>query len=232
MNLKWSVVIPAYNEAEQLPALLEALKLQTLPPAEVIVVDNASSDDTARVAERLGARVLRCARPGVAYARQLGLEAATGEWVATTDADSVPESGWLLALDRAARSGSGAVGLYGPMQFLPLEGRVTPVQARLSGHGYRSFLGVMAALGRPNTGGANMAYSRSAALLCGGYPAVEAREDVLLGLALQELGEVRYVPEARVHTSARRLNRGWGPFLWQHIRNLAGRTSGYFDRSP
>ena len=232
MNLKWSVVIPAFNEAQTLPALLQALKLQTLPPAEVIVVDNASSDDTAQVAGSLGARVLHCPRLGVAYARQLGLEAATGEWVATTDADSLPEAGWLHALDRAARSGTGVVGLYGPMQFLPLEGRVTPGQARLSGHGYRAFLGVMAALGRPNTGGANMAYSRSAALLAGGYPGVEAREDVLLGRALQGLGEVRYVPEARVHTSARRLSRGWGPFLRTHIRNLAGRTSGYFDRSP
>ena len=164
----------------------------------------------------------------MAYARQLGLEAATGDWIASTDADSWPETGWLEALETAMRPGT--VALYGPMQFLPLPGRVSARAARLSGAGYRVFLGVMAALGQPNCGGANMAFSRGAALLVGGYPAVEAREDILLGLALKRLGRVQYAPEARVHTSARRLDRGWGPFLQTHIRNLAGRTSGYFDR--
>ena len=100
---------------------------------------------------------------------------------------------------------------------------------RLSGLGYRAFLSVMAALDRPNCGGANMAFSRMAALMVGGYEDVEAREDILLGAALGRLGEVAYVQGALVHTSARRLGRGWGPFLGQHIRNLAGRTSGYFD---
>jgi glycosyltransferase involved in cell wall biosynthesis len=223
----WSVIIPARNEAEILPALLQALQAQTRRPDEIIVVDNASSDDTARVAASLGARVLHCPRKGVAHARQMGLEAARGEWIASTDADSQPETGWLAALEAAIQSNT--VALYGPMQFLPLRGKVGPVGARLSGVGYRAFLGMMAALGQPNCAGANMAFSRTAALLAGGYPEVEAREDIVLGLALKRLGAVRYVPGARVHTSARRLNRGWGPFLGQHIRNLAGRTSGYFD---
>jgi glycosyltransferase involved in cell wall biosynthesis len=210
-----------------LPALLLALKSQTRPPAEIIVVDNASSDDTAQVAARHGARVLHCAQRGVAHARQMGLEAAAGDWIASTDADSLPEPSWLAALEVAITPGT--VALYGPMQFLPLPGRVSEGAARLSGAGYRAFLGVMAALGQPNCGGANMAFSRTAALMAGGYPPTEAREDILLGLALKRLGRVRYAPGARVHTSARRLNRGWGPFLWTHIRNLAGRTSGYFD---
>ena len=98
----WSVIIPARNEAETLPALLLALKAQRLQPTEIIVVDNASSDATAQVAAGHGARVLHCAERGVAHARQMGLEAATGEWIATTDADSVPESDWLWALDQAA----------------------------------------------------------------------------------------------------------------------------------
>ena len=224
----WSVVIPARNEAETLPALLLALKAQRLQPREIIVVDNASSDATAQVAAGYGARVLHCARPGVAHARQMGLEHAAGDWIATTDADSVPQANWLWALDQAASPG--VTGLYGPMQFLPLPGHVSPRAARLSGLGYRAFLGVMAALGRPNCGGANMAFPRTAALMSGGYPDTEAREDILLGAALKRLGEVAYVPGALVHTSARRLGRGWGPFLGQHIRNLAGRTSGYFDR--
>ncbi len=226
-------MIPARNEAETLPLLLMALKAQTRAPLEIIVVDNASGDDTARVATAHGARVLHCARRGVAHARQMGLEQAAGDWIASTDADSLPEANWLETLEAAVQPGTvqpATVGLYGPMQFLPLPGRVSERAARLSGAGYRAFLRVMATLGTPNCGGANMAFSRAAALLAGGYPDTEAREDILLGLALQRLGRVRYVPGALVHTSARRLNRGWGPYLRTHIRNLAGRTSGYFDR--
>ncbi|GGR25915.1 glycosyltransferase [Deinococcus ruber] len=226
----WSVVIPARNEEETLPALLAALHAQTRRADEIIVVDNGSSDRTAEVAAALGARVLHCPEPGVARARQLGLEHARGDWIASTDADSQPEPEWLAALERGIREVPGSVALYGPMQLLPLAGRVGPLGARLSGVGYRVFLGVMAALGQPNCAGANMAFSRQAALMVGGWPLVEAREDVLLGMALRRLGTVRYLPDAAVHTSARRLKRGWGPFLWTHIRNLAGHTSGYFDR--
>jgi len=74
-----SVVIPARNEEAYLPSALEAVLAQTLPPFEVIVVDNASTDRTREVAEAFGARVVFCGRKGVAYARQAGLLAARGE---------------------------------------------------------------------------------------------------------------------------------------------------------
>ncbi|WP_425146461.1 glycosyltransferase [Deinococcus sp.] len=229
--MRLTVVVPARNEEQSLPALLAALHAQTRPADEIIVVDNGSRDRSAQVAAQGGARVLSCPTPGVAYARQMGLAAALGDWIASTDADSLPAPDWLARIEQGVQARPGTVALYGPMQFLPLAGRVGPLGARLSGIGYRAFLGVMAALGQPNCAGANMACSRAAALLAGGYPPTLAREDVLLGLALQRLGAVRYLPDMWVHTSARRLNRGWGPFLWTHIRNLAGRTSGYFDHS-
>ncbi|ADV66252.1 glycosyltransferase [Deinococcus maricopensis] len=220
----FSVVVPARNEAAHLPALLRALAAQTLPPAEVIVVDNGSSDATARVARAGGAVVVPCATPGVARARQAGLDAARAPWIATTDADSLPRPDWL---ERLSAHTSGAVALYGPMRFSD----ATPVDAALSEAGYRVFLRAAHALGHANLAGANMAFSRMAAHLAGGYPDVEAREDILLGAALAQLGPVRYVPDALVLTSARRMHAagGWAPFLWRHVRNLGGRTAGYFD---
>jgi hypothetical protein len=53
----------------------------------------------------------------------------------------------------------------------------------------------MALLGRPNLAGANMMVLKEAALRVGGFPEVEAREDVLLGWKLQKLGPVRYAPD-------------------------------------
>lgn len=62
--MRVSVVIPARNEEAYLPSALEAVLAQTLPPFEVIVVDNASTDRTREVAEALGARVVFCGRRG------------------------------------------------------------------------------------------------------------------------------------------------------------------------
>ncbi len=216
------MVIPARNEEAWLPHTLEALARQTRRPDEVIVVDNASTDRTAHIARDWGARVLRCDTPGVAYARQTGLMAARGTWVVTTDADSMPLPHWLEALERRM---PGSVALYGPLRFYGVRGW----EAWLSDVGYRGFVHVMRLLGRPNLAGANMAFERAAALEVGGYPEVPAREDVLLGWRLAKRGRVRYVPEALVLTSARRLRRGWGRFLWQQLKNLAGRTDTYFQ---
>ncbi|WP_309571214.1 glycosyltransferase [Deinococcus sp.] len=221
----FSVVIPARNEAAYLPATLQALSRQTRPAAEVIVVDNGSVDDTVRVAAEWGARIVRCAERGVARARQAGLHAASCEWIATTDADSLPSPQWL---ERLAQNVPGRVALYGPMRFCG----VAPAWSQLSGVGYSAFLHVCRVIGKPNLAAGNMAFSRKAALLAGGYPMVEAYEDVILGQELARLGVVAYVPGALVETSARRLDKGLVPFLWQHYRNITGHTRGYFEDDP
>ncbi len=219
--MRISVVIPARNEEAFIVGCLEALKRQTRPPDEVIVVDNASTDRTALLAAGLGARVVHCPTPGVAQARQAGLEAATGDWVATTDADSRPTPGWLAAL---APHMPTHVALYGPLRMFGLPAW----QEELTELGYGVFLKLMRLLGRPNLAGANMAFHRSTALALGGYPLVEAGEDVRLGLRLATHGRVGYVPEALVYTSSRRVQGGWLRFLLQQARNLSGDSSGYF----
>ena len=224
---EFSVVVPARKEAKFLPGTLRALERQTKAPAEVIVVDNGSRDQTAEIARAWGATVLHCPERGVAPSRQLGLCAARTPWVASTDADSHPGPEWLECLSAAA---PGHVALYGPMRFWG----VAPLWTQLSGLTYSAFLHVCAALNRPNLGGGNMAYLREAALLAGGYPPVEAHEDVMLGQALTRLGQVAYVRGALVETSARRLEQGLIPFTVQHVRNITGHTRGYFgdDRLP
>ena len=224
---EFSVIIPARNEAAYLPRTLRALEQQTLAPSEVLVVDNASRDQTAQIARAWGARVLPCPVGGVSHARQLGLDSARCAWVATTDADSHPCPDWLAAYAAAA---PGRVALYGPMRFW---GVAEPWKEG-SGLAYSAFLHVCRVIGRPNLAGGNMAFSRQAALLAGGYPKVEAYEDVILGQNLARVGEIGYVRGALVETSARRLDQGVGPFLIQHLRNLTGHTRGYFgeDRLP
>lgn len=94
-----SVIVAARNAAHQLPSLVKALSEQTLPRSdfEVIVVDDGSDDGTAAVVEASGvARAIRCDEGiGPARARNVGIRAATGELIAITDADTVPDPTWL-----------------------------------------------------------------------------------------------------------------------------------------
>lgn len=85
--MRISVVIPAYNAAHFLPRCLESVFAQTLQPAEVIVVDDGSKDDTAAVAKKLGATVVSRANGGLSAARNTGIQHSTGEWIGLLDAD-------------------------------------------------------------------------------------------------------------------------------------------------
>ncbi len=84
-----AAVIPAYNAERIVAAAIESLQRQTVPPAEIIVVDDGSQDDTSAVATRAGARVIRQENRGPAAARNRGIAATTAEWIALLDADDV-----------------------------------------------------------------------------------------------------------------------------------------------
>ncbi|KWU26327.1 glycosyltransferase family 2 protein [Burkholderia cenocepacia] len=82
-----SIVVPARNEADSVIEVLQALK-QAFPHAELILVDNASTDATAAHASRVdGVRVLSESRPGKGRAMRTGAEAATGDFILFHDAD-------------------------------------------------------------------------------------------------------------------------------------------------
>lgn len=102
-----TVVVVAYNSGRDLPACLDALRHQSLPRHryEVVVVDNASRDDSAAVVRRQHAwvRLIRSKRNlGFAGGTNLGVELARGDRVALLNPDTIADPHWLEELLRAA----------------------------------------------------------------------------------------------------------------------------------
>ena len=109
-----SVILPARNEAEFIPRVIQAVLAQRPPGSEIeiIVVDDNSTDDTPRVARAAGARVLESGGAGgnPAGARNRGAAAAVGDPLIFLDADCVPREGWLAAILAAHDRGATVVG--------------------------------------------------------------------------------------------------------------------------
>ncbi len=107
-----SVLIPARDEARNLPHLLASLSDQTATPLEVIVIDDGSVDDTAAVAREFGARVLNSAPlpegwTGKSWACAQGADAALGTVLVFLDADVRLLPGGLAAVVDAQRRTGG-----------------------------------------------------------------------------------------------------------------------------
>ena len=112
-----SVIIPARNEAHNLPKLLRSLASQSATPQEVIVVDDGSTDATAELARQLGAKVIT-SQPlpdgwrGKTWACHQGAQAASGELLLFVDADTWFERGGLARVLGSYAGGAFSVGPY------------------------------------------------------------------------------------------------------------------------
>ncbi len=116
---RYSVVIPAFNEEASIDSCLDSLAAQDFDgPVEWVVVDNNSTDRTGAIARARGAVVVHEACPGVIWARQAGLAAATGAYIITTDADTTFPPNWLGAIDSACRAHPDAMLVAGPCEYV------------------------------------------------------------------------------------------------------------------
>lgn len=95
-KLTLTIVIPAYNEERYLDACLRSIKSQSRPADEVIVVDNNSTDGTAKLAAGYKfVTLLKEPKQGAIFARNLGFNSASSDIIARIDADSILPAGWV-----------------------------------------------------------------------------------------------------------------------------------------
>jgi len=106
--MKFSVIIPAHNEARFLPYCLSALaKAQKAhrAEAEIIVALNRCTDETKQIAIARGAKVVEEDRRNLSAIRNAGARAATGDVLVTVDADSVVAENLFVEIERALKTG-------------------------------------------------------------------------------------------------------------------------------
>ncbi|HXW73263.1 MAG TPA: glycosyltransferase [Steroidobacteraceae bacterium] len=208
-----SFIVPAYNEERLLGSTLAAIVQASLAVAaaiEVIVVDDASTDHTAEIAQSQGARLVSVNHRHIAAARNAGARQARGQWLVFVDADTIVTEEVVRAAIKALSDG--AVGGGCDVRFegrLPIYGRVLialvlPVYRALQ----------LAA-------GCFLFCTRSAFDAVGGFDeALFAAEEAVLSRALRRQGRFVLLRE-HVITSGRKLRAHSGREILGGLLRLA-----------
>ncbi len=199
----------AYNEARVIAPCLYSLLSQTRPPDEIIVVNNASTDETGAVARAVpGVRVIDEPAKGLVVAREAGRRAAAGDVLAYVDADCRVPLQWLERIERRFADRPAVVAVTGPYRFYDWD-RIGRGLIRVYDHSVAPlthlFVHYGFAIGAILYGG-NFAVRREALERIGGFDrSVEFHgEDTNLGRRLTPIGSVQLAGECWVWTSARR----------------------------
>ena len=203
-----SVVICAHNEEKRLLESLNTVKDQDFPKEkyEIVVVDNASTDNTAEIAKAAGARVVEEKQKGIAFARQKGSEEALGEIIVFTDADTKVPKHWLKTIADAYEKDEKLIGFGGTYK---INTGTKASQFFINNGMYYLYF-----LARIITGGwmligPNMSYKKWAFEKTGGFNTkLSQGEDTDISEKLQKFGKVKLINHFYVFQSGRRFEQG------------------------
>lgn len=227
-----SIIVPARNESANLQQLLPLLTTTSYPgKLELIVVDDNSTDETACIANRYGARVIQLndlpkGWSGKTYACHQGAMAASGEWLLFTDADTIHHPcGPAQAVAYSIVNGLDGLSIFlRQITSMGLDGLALMV----------AFAGLFAGLGADNAimNGQYILLRRDAYQSTGGFSSVagESLEDLALGRLLLEKGyrvpllRSDYAAQVQMYTDNSNLWQGLARFGAGSLRWLGARS--------
>ncbi len=230
MNLqnspKISIVIPFYNEEKSIIHLLNSiLNLSKEVSYELILVDNNSTDKTLEIINKYKKKlptlkIVKEKKQGIGSARKKGFTKVKSEIIASTDADTVLPSDWLIKIYNNINDNR-YVGTVGTYRFFD--------KSDIFNFSFRSAMIFFDYIHRIfNRGyafrGLNFAITKKAYLKSRGFnPEISALEDVDLSLRVKEIGKIKYCPKLILETSYRR-------FQGRFFSQLVKRMKSYFYR--
>jgi glycosyltransferase involved in cell wall biosynthesis len=226
MALTITAIVCAFNESRLLPGCLYSLKAQTRPPDDILVINNASTDQTAAVARAVaGVRVVDEPRKGLVVARETARRAAHTDLLAFLDADCRAPITWIERVGTRFERPDRCVAVTGPYRFYDwrLAGRsliraYDVVVAPPTHAVVHDLCGMGAVLY-----GGNFVVRGDALASIGGFDQrIEFHgEDANLGRRLTLVGRVRLCSDCWVWTSARRYREmGTWPVCKLYVRNF------------
>ncbi|MEM1122683.1 MAG: glycosyltransferase [Bacteroidota bacterium] len=209
-----SIVVPAYNEAENILSTISSFS-EIVPnvPTELLVVNNNSNDRTQEILDRCGVQTIFQPIQGRTYARQLGLEKAKGKLILSADADSIYPPDWGNQFVQTLLTNEKVAVVYGRYSFIPTK-KVNRLGLAVHEFGgelmFNRRKGVDLCI---NAVGFNTGFRKAQALAVGGYDpeklefANQRSEDGWLAQSLyKKFGDIVLVESPnRVWTSDRRL---------------------------
>ena len=208
-----TAIVCAYNEATHLPACIFSLLSQTRPPDEILIINNASTDDTGRVAREIAryapsVRVVDEPAKGLVVARETARRVALGSVLAYVDADCRVPLRWLERIDAQFARTPGAVAITGPYKFYDWDalGRlIVGIYDVVVAPPTHAVIHHVLDIGAILYGG-NFAARADALSRIGGFDrTIEFHgEDTNLGRRLAAIGRVKMCAGCWVWTSARR----------------------------
>ena len=224
--MRLSVIVCAHNEARYLPACLHSVLAQSRAADDILVINNASDDDTRGVAAQIpGVRVVDEPRKGLVVARETARQLATGDILVYLDADCRAPLTWLERIEARFARTPALVALSGPYRYYDWDrwGRfliraydftLAPATQVLVKHVLR--------LGTVFYGG-NFAVRREALDQIGGFDTnIDFHgEDTNVGRRLFRVGKVALCHDCYLYTSARRyVAMGKGAVFRLYVRNF------------
>lgn len=194
-----SVIVPVFNNAEGLRTCLTALRALDDPACEILVADDASTEDLAPLCRTFDARHVRLPdNRGPGEARNAAARLARGEILAFTDSDCAPPVDWLARIRRALADPAvvAVAGTYGEDLSGTFFSRLRLLEARHYHIRERRLVNSFVS--------ANFAIRKAVFDAVGGFPPLRIGEDLLLGLRLRRAGHgVLWDPDLRVSQSFR-----------------------------
>ncbi len=200
---RFSVVLCSYNGAKTIRDTLEGLMNLDYPDYEVIMVNDGSKDNTAKIVSEYNVKLISTENRGLSNARNTGMHAATGEIIAYIDDDAYPDPHWLKYLASAYLSSDHA-GMGGPNINPGNDGPIADCVANAPGRPMHVLTTDEIAEHIP---GCNMSFRKEALMEIGGFDPVyrAAGDDVDVCWRIQDAGHT-----IGFHPSA---------FVWHHSRN-------------
>ncbi len=224
--MKFSFVIPAYNEEGYLDGCLRAIKRQNCGNYEIIVSYSPSSDKTLRIARKFGASVVKVPRCTPAKARNAGARRAGGDYIVFVDADVELPVNFLRSTVRAINSGASAVGYS--LRSIENDAEMDSGFKLMVNPFNRCF----------KTPTACLTVKRSVFEMVGGYDEnMEVNEDIDISRRLARVGKILFAAGMFLRVSSRRFYKmgkasAFGMYLsWFVLGFIAGGKIKYFHVS-